>query len=174
MYIRKTRAEDAAQIAKVQVDSWKTTYKGIVPDDFLNKMNYDFYTDRFQTYFIENSPISYVAIDDSNQIAGYITGGQNRLIDTYRDYDCEIHAIYILEGYQGNQLGKKLVSHLMDDLLRLNHKKMLVQVLAANKAVKFYEKLGGKYLDSKQLSISGKNLEESILGWDDISQAWVD
>lgn len=135
----------------MQVDSWKSTYKGIVPEEFLNKMDYDLYADRFQTYYLEKSPISYVSLDDSNQIVGYITGGKNRLIETYPEYDCELHAIYILEAYQGNQLGKKLMSHLMDDLLRLNHKKMLVQVLTANKAVKFYKKLGGKYLNSKQL-----------------------
>ncbi|MFC6464522.1 GNAT family N-acetyltransferase [Marinilactibacillus sp. GCM10026970] len=174
MYLRKTRLEDAEQVARVQVESWRSTYNGIVPEKFLNKMNYDFYTNRFQTYFSENSPISYVAINDSNQIVGFITGGRNRLVKAHPEYDCELHAIYILEAYQGNQLGKKLVSHLMDDLLRLNHKKMLVQVLAANKAIKFYEKLGGKYLNSKQLLISGKNLEESILAWDDISKAQVD
>lgn len=170
MYIRKTRLEDAEQVARVQVDSWRSTYNGIVPEKFLNKMDYDFYTNRFQKYFLENSPISYVAIDDSNKVIGYIAGGQNRLSELYKDYDCEIHSIYILETYQGKQLGKKLVSAFVENLIKLGHKKMLVQVLSANKAIKFYEKLGGYYLGSKQLMIADQEVNESVLGWKDISK----
>lgn len=35
MKIRIATIEDAYAIAKVHVDSWKTTYKGIIPDHFL-------------------------------------------------------------------------------------------------------------------------------------------
>src|SRR5205809_105170 len=33
--IRPARVEDAAGIAKVHIDSWRTTYKGMVPDEHL-------------------------------------------------------------------------------------------------------------------------------------------
>lgn len=32
MFIRKAELADAVGIAKVYVDGWRTTYKGIVPD----------------------------------------------------------------------------------------------------------------------------------------------
>jgi len=41
MQIRKANLTDAKGVAKVQVDSWKTTYKNIVPDEYLNKMTYE-------------------------------------------------------------------------------------------------------------------------------------
>lgn len=47
MEIRKTKLEDASGIAKVQVDSWRKTYKGIVPESFLNSMSYDFHENSF-------------------------------------------------------------------------------------------------------------------------------
>ena len=34
MKIRQANIEDAQGIGKVHVDSWRTTYKGILPDDF--------------------------------------------------------------------------------------------------------------------------------------------
>ncbi|WP_338030297.1 hypothetical protein [Fervidibacillus albus] len=41
MMIRKAVVEDAFGIAKVQVDSWHTTYKGIVSDDYLQQLSYE-------------------------------------------------------------------------------------------------------------------------------------
>jgi len=41
MIIRKAKLDDATGIAKVHVDSWRTTYKGIIPDDFLNNLSYE-------------------------------------------------------------------------------------------------------------------------------------
>ena len=37
--IRKTVLDDAKGIAKVHINSWKSTYKGIISDESLNKMN---------------------------------------------------------------------------------------------------------------------------------------
>ena len=39
MEIRLAKVEDAMAIAKVQVESWHTTYKGIVPDSYLNSLD---------------------------------------------------------------------------------------------------------------------------------------
>lgn len=41
MEIRKAILADAASIAKVQVDSWRTTYQGIVSEEFLSAMSYE-------------------------------------------------------------------------------------------------------------------------------------
>lgn len=41
MKIREAIVSDAKGIAKVHVDSWRTTYKGIIPDDFLNNLSYE-------------------------------------------------------------------------------------------------------------------------------------
>ncbi|UZM97600.1 hypothetical protein OL548_21075 [Lysinibacillus sp. MHQ-1] len=38
MKIRKAIVEDATGIGTVHVDSWRTTYKDIIPDEFLEKI----------------------------------------------------------------------------------------------------------------------------------------
>lgn len=40
MNIRKAVLADSKGIAKVHVDSWRTTYKNIIPDEFLKKLSY--------------------------------------------------------------------------------------------------------------------------------------
>ena len=39
--IRKAVNEDAKQIAVVHVDSWRTTYTGIVADAYLESLTYE-------------------------------------------------------------------------------------------------------------------------------------
>ena len=39
--IRKARVDDTRGIAKVHLDTWKSTYKGIVPDDHLTSLSYE-------------------------------------------------------------------------------------------------------------------------------------
>ncbi|WP_154657953.1 hypothetical protein [Fictibacillus gelatini] len=41
MNIRKARVEDARPIAKVHVESWRTTYKGMMEDDVLKQLSVD-------------------------------------------------------------------------------------------------------------------------------------
>lgn len=41
MLIRKAQTEDALAIAKVHVDSWRTSYPGIVSNEYLASQSYE-------------------------------------------------------------------------------------------------------------------------------------
>jgi hypothetical protein len=41
MYIREATMTDVAAIARVHVESWRTTYKGLLPDDYLANLTYE-------------------------------------------------------------------------------------------------------------------------------------
>lgn len=41
MDIRKAREEDAAKIARVHVESWQETYKGLIDQDYLDSLKID-------------------------------------------------------------------------------------------------------------------------------------
>ena len=41
IHIRRAIKEDISGIAKVHVDSWKTTYKGIFADEILENVTYE-------------------------------------------------------------------------------------------------------------------------------------
>ena len=41
MKIRKASFSDAKEIANIHVNSWKTTYKGIIPDEFSHNLSYE-------------------------------------------------------------------------------------------------------------------------------------
>ena len=81
----------------------------------------------------------------------------------------ELFAIYILEEYQHQGIGRQLVSAVVAQLAEINLNSLLVWVLADNRACKFYEALGGKKVDEQQTSKAGVLLKEIAYGWTDIA-----
>lgn len=37
--IRKVRKDDLMQVAEISVNAWKTAYRGIISDDYLDSLN---------------------------------------------------------------------------------------------------------------------------------------
>ena len=91
----KTELKDITGIAKVHVDSWRTTYKGIVPDTFLNSLTYES-REQIWKRGIEKNHV-YIAENENNQIVGFATGGKERT-GKYEAYKGELYAIYLLES----------------------------------------------------------------------------
>ncbi|GAF11533.1 GCN5-related N-acetyltransferase [Bacillus sp. JCM 19046] len=63
MIIREATVDDAQAIAHVHVDSWKTTYAGIVPASFLQKLSHEKRADMWKT--IIPSENGYVTVAES-------------------------------------------------------------------------------------------------------------
>ena len=170
MIIRQARVEDATGIARVRVDSWRTTYKSIVPDDYLANMTYEESERRWQRILNDinsTSGICYVAEDETGQVVGFISGGPEREHNN-PNYPGELYAIYILKEYQGRGIGRRLTESLVEKLLQAGLESMLVWVLAENPACRFYESLGGQPVKTDQEEIGGKLLKLISYGWKDI------
>ena len=165
--IRASRIEDAAGIACVHVDSWRTTYKGIVPAKFLADISYERREQSAKQHLSNrNNTYTYVAEDEQGHIVGFVSGGLNR--DAHLEYTSELYAIYILQEAQGHGIGKKLIHALIERLVQEHCYSMLVWVLANNPSRRFYEALGGQYVSTKQIEIGGVMLDEVSYSWHDI------
>ncbi len=164
--IRKAEIDDAAGIAKVHVDSWRTTYKGIVPDTFLDDLSYEQREPTWKKGIKENNV--YIAENENGQVIGFSAGGKERT-GKYEAYAGELYAIYILREYQGKGIGRLLVQSVVDDLKDKNLNSMLIWAIEENPACRFYETLGGKKIDTAEIEIAGKKLIEVAYGWDDIA-----
>jgi GNAT superfamily N-acetyltransferase len=166
--IRAARVEDAAGIARVHVDAWRTTYKGIVPDEHLANLSYE-RSEQMWARGLSNparQPFYYVAENEQGQVVGFVVGGPERRHDPV--YPSELYAIYILKEYQGRGLGRCLTHELVKSLLGAGMNAMLVWVLAENPFRKFYEALGGQYVRTEQFELGGAMLDEVAYGWRDI------
>ncbi|WP_281863413.1 GNAT family N-acetyltransferase [Planomicrobium okeanokoites] len=165
MKIRKATLADAKGIARVHVDSWRTTYRNIVPNTYLNQLSYEAREQLWKENLKTNN--NFVAENDGGEIIGFADGGKERT-GKYAKLKGELYSIYILPHHQGKGIGRSLMKRVVEHLEESGHNSMLVWVLEENPSRGFYEKMGGKKVDRKTLTISGKVLNEIAYGWEDI------
>jgi ribosomal protein S18 acetylase RimI-like enzyme len=166
--IRPAREDDIPGIARVHVDTWRSAYAGIVPDEALASLSYAERESRWRNYLINHPDTNYVYVaEDDGEIVGFVSGGPLR--DDTSGYTSELYAIYVLEHTQGTGVGRRLVQALVRDLLEREHESMLLWVFRDNPPARgFYEKLGGQYVSEKTFEFGGKELVEVSYGWKDI------
>ena len=160
--IRKAKIEDAGSIAHVQVESWKTTYVGIVSDVFLTSLNKEERMRSWQQQILADNIFILVAEDETG-IFGFATGGKVR--EKLDDYDAELYAIYLLRERQKQGAGRTLCLTLASALQTKGFTSMIVWVLEQNPSVSFYERLGAVQIARKVINIGGADLEEVAFGW---------
>lgn len=160
--IRRSEIGDAAGIALVQVESWRSTYSGIVPDAFLASMDIDVMAQGWRVRLADDSTLTFVAQDHSG-IFGFASGG--RLREAVGDYDAELYAIYLLRRGQSQGAGRSLTQTLVRGLRDRGLKSLLVWTLEQNPSVGFYKHLGGIQVARKSIQIGGVDLPEIAFGW---------
>lgn len=165
MRIRKGRIEDAYDVAVVHVASWQTTYKNIIDDSYLAAMSVEAKVPKWEMILREGDV--FVVENNENEIVGFAGGGPERS-GTYTGYTKEVYSIYLLEAYQGQGIGRKLLTTVIRFLAETNHESILIWVLAENSAVEFYEAMGGKRVGQEYIDIGKQRLIECAYGWKDL------
>lgn len=168
--IRPAVPEDAAEIARINHDTWIQTYKGILDDATIRARSLEEQVQLWQQQLGTLTPSErrFVAEVDG-MIVGYAGGGRNP--DANSPFEAELFGIYVLADYQKKGLGQALVRELAAWLTVKGHTSMLVWIMQANPFKRFYEKLGAHLLDqSRSIDYSGKTVTVICYGWDDISK----
>lgn len=163
--IRDAVPDDAAGIARVHVDSWKSTYRGIVPDEVLDGLSYQ--RQEEQRHWIFQNQLSeaftLVAEDDGGTIVGFADAGPERTEDP--DYRSEIYAIYLRREAQGHGVGRQLFEEVVRRVHQSGLDFILIWVLEDNPSRGFYEHMGGRPVRTQTVTI-GQELTEIGYGWD--------
>ncbi len=170
--IRPAVPADAAGIAKVHVDSWRSTYKGLVSDELLASLSYERRAQGWKE-ILENPQSSgfvYVAENKPGEIVGFVSAGPCQADEP--EFKGEVYAIYLLESFQGLGLGRKLMEAAIVELSSRGISSMLLWVLKDNlSSRRFYEALGGRYVKEKPITIGKQTLTEVAYGWKDLPGA---
>lgn len=167
MRVRLARPGDEPAIARVHVDSWRTTYPGIVPDEVLASLSVEQRKQQWTQTLQNPAVFVFVAEDEQGDIVGFASGGPEREADP--DYQGELYAIYLLESQQGKGLGRQLVRAVADRLKAQGLNSMLIWVLADNAACRFYAAMGGVPVREKEVTEGTATLKDIAYGWPDLS-----
>ena len=167
--IRAANPADADSMARVHVDTWRTAYAGIVPDEYLDGLSHQDRRLRWKEILTTDQPATsnFVAETGGGEVVGFSGGGPEREGD--RTYRGELYAVYILDNHQHKGVGRRLVSAVAQRLLVDGFNSMLLWVLKDNHtACRFYESLGGERVGRKTVVIGGTDLVEVSYGWRNI------
>jgi ribosomal protein S18 acetylase RimI-like enzyme len=165
--VRPARLGDAESIARVEIETWRTTYAGMLPDRVLLNMS-----ERRQiaswASFLRNRPDdARVACNPRGAISGFGNCGAQR--DSNVDYGGEIYTLYVLPDAQGQGAGRQLLLALFARLVATGYSSALVWVVRANPARYFYERLSGKQVMYRPIPVGGQPVEAVAYGWRDLA-----
>lgn len=174
MTIRPAILGEENAIARVHVQAWRETYRGMIPDEHLANLSEEGRASMWKRVLSKPQPDCrlWVAVcDKTATIVGFANGGLNR-DPKLADYTGELFAIYVLKAHQGLGYGRALFERVAADLQAGGHRSMLLWVIKDNPTVGFYGAMGGAPCSEKVDDIGGRPVVELAMGWSATSKSW--
>lgn len=162
--VRMATAQDAGAIAHVHVESWRTTYSGIVPEEYLAGLDEMLRTRLWQESLAGDSLV--MIAEKAGVVVGFANAGINR--EALEGCDAELYAIYLLRDAQRHGAGTALLRSVAAAMAERGFKSLAVWVLERNPARMFYERMGAHLASSKVIEIGGARLMEVAYVWTEL------
>ena len=166
--IRPAVPADAARIAQVRVEAWRTTYKGMIPDAYLAAMTVEDSTAHWDRILgaAPNTTNVFVAVADG-EVVGFAAGLM--LEEPKFGIDAELSAVYLVREAQRAGVGRRLVAAVAAAQQAHGANGLVVWVIAGNKPARaFYENLGAELLVEQPFTWDGMDLVEVGYGFRDL------
>lgn len=180
IHLRRATAADAQAIAEVRVEAWRTTYRGMIPDAYLDNMRVADSAEQWQTILMaladqdanaDLKPTAKVCVfvaESEGRVIGFVSGAM--LAVPKCGMRAELTAVYLLPAWQRCGIGRRMVQKLVRTLQALGASDLLVWVLAENYSARhFYERLSGVKLTEQAFNWDHLDLMEVGYGWKDLS-----
>ena len=164
---REATVADCEEVARVHVLAWQGSFRGIVPQAFLDRMTAVQRADAFSQGFSASFYKMYVAEAPGLGIVGFADFGDPR--GEVAGYDGELYSIYILPQFQRRGIGEKLFELGALFLVDNDRRSLYLLTLEASPYRRFYDKLGGQVVRQKQIHIDGLAYTELIYAWTNLN-----
>ena len=163
--IRNMKKEDIPKIVDIQISGWKTAYKGIVDDEYLNSLNKDPRIKKIEKSYLK---YDFIVAECFGEIVGFVNYiDNNDFTPEIQTADCELSAIYVEPTLKRRGIGTKLFEYAKKDLIRKNKSKMVLWCLKDNIPSKaFYEKMGGDIIGERVIKIGKGDYVEVCFSYD--------
>ena len=157
--IRNIEERDIESVVDIQIDGWKSAYKGIVDGNFLNSMNRNERIEKRKENYKENG---FIVAELNNQVVGFCRYiDNNRFTQDILDIDCELLALYVKPDFKYKGIGTRLFQFVINEFKSKNKTKMILWCLKDNEpSKKFYTKMGGEIMQERTIEIGEKEYLE--------------
>jgi ribosomal protein S18 acetylase RimI-like enzyme len=164
--IRRARPGDAASIAGVRIDAWRASYRGLVPDSYLDHLQPEQSVKLWEQVLGASSDAACTFVAETGgEIIGFASG--MTLADARFGCDAELTAICVLPDEQRRGLGKRLLANVAATLISAGATGLMAWVLSKNEgAGEFFEALGAERLYEQTFTWDdGSELDETGFVW---------
>lgn len=157
--IRNVKKEDIPEVVDIQITGWQTAYKGIIDDLFLNSMNRE---ERIKQRNEDYHKGGFIVAELDKEIIGFCRfTDSNRFSPETPEADCELSGLYVKPNLKNNGIGTKMFQYVLEEFKGQNKTKMIIWCLKDNyPSRKFYEKMGGKVIKERSITIDNKDYME--------------
>lgn len=166
--IRRAALADAAVVAQVHRESWRTTYSGILPRDVIEHLAGRRSESAWRRR-LENEgtmQATWIAEEDGEAVGFASCGPARHLLE---GLEAEIYALYVLQTHQRRGLGRSLMSTCARHFVRHGVFGMYLWSLKANRARMFYEALGGEEMGEKHERLGSHSFAQVAYGWHELT-----
>jgi GNAT superfamily N-acetyltransferase len=143
MSLRPARPGDAPAIARLHANSWKSAYRGILRDEFLDGALDDNRRTLWGSRLSDESQANQIVLLDEE--AGEIRGFACAFIDADQEWGTLLDNLHVVPDLKGRGLGRRLMAAIAAEVLQ-NAIRPRLHLWAYEKnlaARRFYERLGG-------------------------------
>ncbi|MGA9995338.1 MAG: GNAT family N-acetyltransferase [Pyrinomonadaceae bacterium] len=161
---REATAADSYAVAQVQVHSWQESFKGLVPQSFLDGMSVEQRAEAFLKRAENGFYKMFLAEAQGRGVVGFMDIGRSR--DSQQPYEAELYAIYILKEFQRMGIGRRLFNLGVEAALAVGMNSMYLIALEVSPYKSFYEKLGGRRAGKRAIVLAGVEYSALVYSWD--------
>lgn len=142
MKIRQANPEDARSCASVHIESWKVAYRGLVPDSYLDDLDFLAREESFRQIYTRQPEDNFL-VEENGQVIGILTIGECRDDDLEMACTGEIWGIYLHPEHWRKGVGRILCNFALRELLERSYEEVVLWVFEGNEyARKFSEAMG--------------------------------
>lgn len=162
--VRVAQPADAAEVARVYIESWHDTYPAVLSSAFLCSMTQKGQTARWHAAIrAQKRETVLVAEDAKYGLVGMSSVGPSR--DRSVGYDGEVYTLYVDPAHFGRGTGRALLRGAFEMLRKRGHASCVIWAHAANNARYFYETMGGRVVAERRARLMGDMVPEIAFGW---------
>ena len=137
VHIRNAVPEDAGAMSCLLASSWKSAYRGIVHDEYLDSLDDSHWMD-FLRAGIEKKTICAMVLEEERNLIGSAVLG-----DTENENEAHLISFYLLPEKMGHGFGHAFLSGIETELMGRGYTACVLDVLEHNgRAIRFYEAHG--------------------------------
>jgi GNAT superfamily N-acetyltransferase len=167
--IRAATAGDASAISRIDVETWRTTYAGMLPDRVLLRLDARQRARQWAQFIMNRPGDTIAALDEAGAVLGFGSCGPQRECDL--PYGGEVFTLYVEPDHQGQGVGRQLLMALFQRLIRCGFYSGLLWVLAGNPSRFFYERVGGHLIGARKLPVGPAQVDAVAYAWPDLADA---